>query len=98
MWDRINTGCDEVLSAYPTTIEEDAELLKDTSKMSFAEMNCIQLRHNEKKIMLYVKKTAELFSRLLLLTRKEANLEVNKMENFKEEFKYFKVIQKVLKD
>ena len=48
--------------------------------------------------MIYMVKTADVFLRLLLLTRKEANAEVNKMENFKEEFIYFKRIQKILKE
>jgi len=43
-------------------------------------------------------KTADVFLRLLLLTRKEANAEVNKMENFKEEFIYFKRVLKILKE
>jgi len=48
--------------------------------------------------MIYMVKTADIFLRLLLLSRKEANAEVNKMENFKEEFNYFKRIQKILKE
>ena len=98
MWQRIKDDCAEVLKNYPTTVDEDKELLKDTSKFSFAEQNCIQLRYNEKLIMIYMVKTADIFLRLLLLSRKEANAEVNKMENFKEEFNYFKRIQKILKE
>jgi hypothetical protein len=37
MWKRIKDDCAEILKNYPTTIEEDAELLKDTEKYSFAE-------------------------------------------------------------
>ena len=48
--------------------------------------------------MLYMRKTADLFLRLLLLTKKEANLEINKIEDFKKEFVYFKRVQKILKD
>jgi hypothetical protein len=48
--------------------------------------------------MLYMVKTADVFLRLLLLTRKEANAEVNNMMDFKGEFIYFKRVQKILKE
>ena len=37
MWQRIKDDCAEVLKNYPTTVDEDKELLKDASKFSFAE-------------------------------------------------------------
>lgn len=43
-------------------------------------------------------KTADFFLRLLLLTKKEANLEINKIGDFNKEYVYFKKVQSLLKD
>lgn len=73
MWEKIKVACTTILEKYPNSIEVDEELLATPEKFSFTQLNCIQLRHNEKKIMLYMQKTADIFLRLLKLTRKEAN-------------------------
>ena len=51
----------------------------------------VSLRLGEKKIFQYVIKTAETFEKLLQMSKKDANLEINKME-FNKEFDYFKSI------
>lgn len=85
------------MKSYPTTIEEDEAILAQPGH-SFTYANCIQLRYNEKKIMRYMDTTADLFLRLLPMTKKEANLEINKLEDFKDKFVYFKRVQKIMKD
>lgn len=98
MWVRIKKCCEEVLASYPTTREQDEEILKDTSKLSFVESNCINLRLNEKKIFIYMLEQSEYFIKLLAMTRKEADLMVIGKDSSNHIIQYYRNINKWIKN
>ena len=50
MWRRVRQLGNDMLGNYPTTLEEDMEMLKNEELMSQNESNSVQLRVGEKKV------------------------------------------------
>ena len=50
MWRRVRQLGNDMLGNYPTTHEEDMEMLKNEELMSQNESNSVQLRVGEKKV------------------------------------------------
>ena len=48
----------EALLKYPTTYEEDLEILKDEN-LSFVKRNCVLFRSGEKEILIFLIKSTE---------------------------------------
>lgn len=79
MWNTITTLCNQLLSSFQTTYEQDMELLNDTN-LSYNIRNCIKIRSGQKKILLFFIECADKMKQLLGLSLKEARKEVNKNE------------------
>ena len=63
--------CQARLSTYPTSLEEDARLLKDES-LYLNPYNCVLLRHEEKKLLHDYIKLSQVGREVLRLPREEA--------------------------
>ena len=59
------------MKKYPTSIEEDIELLKDES-LTFNKKNCIMYRKSEKDILRYLMDCCDRVNELSKMTAKEA--------------------------
>jgi len=52
IWDLVMATCLTYLQKYPSTLDQDMELLKYAEdKMSFNEINCLKIRRNEKVVL-----------------------------------------------
>ena len=78
--------------AYPTSLEQDIEILEDddkTHKLSYNERNCILLRRNDKIILKSLEETSNAILDLGKLTRREAVVALMKnRKSFKTNMKY----------
>lgn len=61
----------EALSRYPTTLEEDMEILKRTD-LTFNERNCTLFRSGEKEILVFLIEMADYVNNLLSMKFKDA--------------------------
>ena len=95
-WTYVKNLCKEKLERFDGSLEEDLKLLKDP-KLPWVEKNIITVRASERKVYLYHIKCADIFTNLFSMSRKEANLEVNKMKDFEKEFAFFKRTMVILK-
>ena len=62
MWKFINKMADEALAKYPTTLDQDVEILQKEDKepfLGFNKRNCVVIRSQEKEILLFLKWCAE---------------------------------------
>ena len=70
-WKLISSACDKNLSRYPTTLQEDIELLaKDDQEPSlgFNIRNCILYRKGEKDILHYLKDCCDKIQKCVKMT------------------------------
>ena len=82
MWRHIDKVCDEALKRYPTTLEEDIELLRrdqeNAGALSYNKRNCILYRKSEKEVLYFFKDCASKVEKLAKMTEKEARAEVGR--------------------
>ena len=71
VWATIKSTCEEALSRYPHTLEEDMEILKRTD-LTFNERNCTLFRSGEKEILHFLVDMAEFLDKLLDMKFKDA--------------------------
>lgn len=93
VWIRIQGIVNQALSRYPTSLEEDNDLLnKDDAENIFTsnEKNCVLYRQGEKIILTFLKTAAERFLKLLSMSQKEARKEVNSYIGFEPCADYFR--------
>lgn len=57
-WALIKKHCQDGISAYPTTVEEDEKVLED-SNLSFNHRNCVLFTHGEKEILHFLSDLAD---------------------------------------
>ena len=75
MWKRIKKLALESLSFYPTSLEEDQEILDKDEKekyLSYNENNCVQYRFGEKKILNFLTDSADKFLELTTMSQRDA--------------------------
>jgi len=75
---------------YPSTLEEDVEILKDES-LTYNQRNCVLFRLGEKEILVFLIQTAKLIKELMQGSQKEAKARLVS-------FKYYKVCDNYVKD
>ena len=78
-WKHIAKVCRAARSKYPTTYEEDVEILerdRKKKKLGVAKTNCILYRKGEKVILNYLIECAEKVERVVEMTAEEAREEV----------------------
>lgn len=66
-WKYISATVDKVLAAYPTTLEQDIQLLKEDDKNPVFDLNtrnCIIYRKNEKSILQFFKDVAKIVNKI----------------------------------
>ena len=83
----------EALSRYPTSLEDDNDLLtKDDAEKIFTsnERNCVLYRQGEKIILAFLETAADRFLKLLTMSQKEARKEVNSYKGFEPCADYFR--------
>ena len=61
-------------------------------------LNIVYMRANEKKIFDYIIESADIFDKLLSMTKKEASAEASKIPQFESRFNYFRSIQVLYKN
>lgn len=71
VWQAVKTICTDYLNEYPTTLDQDIELLKDDS-LTFNQRNCVLFRSGEKEILVYFIEFADLCLSLLDMKFKDA--------------------------
>lgn len=86
MWSEVGRLAKSSLSDYPTTLEQDYELLKRPD-LSFNIRNCVTLRVGEKEIFGNYQKMAEELTQLLRLPSKDIRKAAKDMA--KDSQKYF---------
>ena len=59
---------------YPTSVEEDVEILKKED-LTFNQRNCVQMRHGEKTILVFLMQMTEVFLKMIDLDFKAAKKE-----------------------
>ena len=91
-WYLILWTVEDALRMYPTTLQEDLEILeKDEQdpKLTYNEKNCILLRRNDKIVLESVKETAFNILELANLSHRDAlNMIMKKRKEFKSSMKY----------
>lgn len=88
-WKQITKIVDKALSEYPTTLDEDKELLEKDAKensLSLNQKNCIRYRMSEKKVLHFLKDCSRQILEFANMTGEEATAEIERREN-EEEFK-----------
>lgn len=66
VWKKVGMLVDEALSKYPTSYEEDLDILKEEKRsLSQNERNCVTFRSEEKKIYRFFKLCSTRFLNLL---------------------------------
>jgi hypothetical protein len=75
-WNKIQLLAEEALAKFPTSYEEDLQLLESVEsgqeELSFNKQNCLKLRIGEKKLLNFITRTAKSIIDLSTMTRKEA--------------------------
>lgn len=59
-WKKVSAIVTAALNKYPTTLEQDKKLLSDDSTLTYNIKNCVLFRVGEKKILHYLKDTADI--------------------------------------
>ena len=83
----------EALGRYPTTLEQDNELIdKDDTESMFTsnERNCVMYRLGEKIILMFLQTAAERFLKLYTMNQKDARKEINSYKGFEGCADYFR--------
>ena len=83
-WKLISKVADEALAQYPTTLEEDVQILaKDNAEHSLAQnkRNCVLYRKMDKEVLYFLKDSAQKVAELMTMTAKDAKKEVNSWGN-----------------
>jgi hypothetical protein len=70
-WKYVKAKSALYISQYPTTLDEDLELLKDET-LSFNKRNCLLIRKSEKSILNYLIFCANKVAELGKLSKKDA--------------------------
>ena len=71
VWESIKSMCEEGLSRYPSTLEEDMEILQ-RDNLTFNERNCTLFRSGEKEILVFLIEMADYVLVLLEMKFKDA--------------------------
>ena len=71
VFDLLRQMCEVALAKYPNTLEQDYELLKDSS-LSFNQRNCVLFRSGEKEILHFLIEFSEYAQQLLGMSFKDA--------------------------
>ena len=58
-WRKILKEANEALNKYPTTLEDDLEILEEDKSLTRNLRNCIMFRKNEKVVLHFLKDCAE---------------------------------------
>lgn len=69
-WSKIKSIVVEALGKYPTTLDEDYEILKNDKSLTYNTRNCVLLRVGEKKILHFVNNTAEILLEMAKMDKK----------------------------
>ena len=81
----------ESLDKYPTTLAQDYEILKTDTSLTYNTRNCVLLRVGEKKILTFVKETADILLEMAKMDRKTAVRHMMKNHKaLKQSMKYVK--------
>ena len=64
VWKKIKEYCEDGLAQYPTTIEEDLEILK-REDLTFNQRNCVLFRHGEKEILAFLIELGDIVFKVL---------------------------------
>ena len=90
-WFRIKNLMEESLGKYPTTLSQDYEILKTDKTLTYNTRNCVLLRVGEKKILHFLKDTAEILLEMSKMDRKTAVRHMMKNHKaLKQSMKYVK--------
>ena len=81
-WKHVKTMVNKPLASYPTTFDEDVEILKK-SDLKFNKKMAVIFRKNEKNLLHYFAYLADKVVQLSTLTKKEAKQEISKWGNEK---------------
>ena len=71
VWVSIKRLCEQALSDYPNTYEEDMEILQ-RDNLTFNERNCVLFRSGEKEILIFLMDMADYVLNLLEMKFKDA--------------------------
>lgn len=77
VWNMIKFECSEAMAKYPTTIQEDIELLKGDTLTSQQRM-CVSLRHDEKEVLQFMLNANDKIEALVKMSSKEARKEISR--------------------
>ena len=67
-WRYIDKVCDEALAKYPTTLEQDVEIIEkdaEERKLSVNKRNCVLYRMTEKYVLHYLKDCANIVEQIV---------------------------------
>ena len=93
-WKKIKKMCEAGMSEYPTTKEEDEEILK-REDLTFNQRNCVLFRHGEKEILTFLIDMADLMEKILDMKFKDAKKVVSSLSDYYNEAKDY--LNEVLK-
>ena len=86
VWAKLKMLALESLGNYPTTYEEDLEILEKNEGLTFNTRNCVLFRSGEKKILLFLINTSDVMTEMLDLPLKDARKHLGHQKN-KEQIK-----------
>ena len=69
-WFKIKNLMEESLDKYPTTLSQDYDILKSDKSLTYNTRNCVLLRVGEKKILHFMKDTADILLEMAKMDRK----------------------------
>ena len=91
VWQLIEQNCDLSLSKYPTSLQEDLQILQKDQKdgkLGFNKRNCVLLRKGEKEILYFLRDMAYRVFYIVRMNAKDALKEIAGWET-SEEFKMY---------
>ena len=95
VWHKIKKLAEDQLDKYPTSYQEDLELLDKDEKesgLTYNKRNCVLFRSGEKKILHFLVTTAERMIALSEMSQKDAKKHVNQLKDFDVCMDYFKSV------
>ena len=81
VWQKLKLLSQESLGNYPTTYQEDLEILEKNEGLTFNTRNCVLFRSGEKKILHFLIETADLVTEMFKLSFKDARKLLNNHPN-----------------